>query len=235
MIGFDRPLKPVWIYKTLQVLKVDASPSTYYLPFENIANELVGKEGKRKVRTIIFRSFIYSFQARSDRIEGNLFIDWVHQSTLEQLQPLLLAKILMDHEVCRFITQKIRLSFDHSNLLSSSLLTKRMVQEYGDRDVVKRSVRSFLKTLVFFNCLEQIDKNQFRLLNRYSLNQEQIRKFILLYSKSYLKSGVVDLSEIENTILYYFTDINFSNVAREYHSKDWEYIRDLSRNVLLVR
>ncbi|MBT5420277.1 MAG: hypothetical protein HOK80_05255 [Candidatus Cloacimonetes bacterium] len=235
MIGFDRPLKPEWIYTTLKMIEPGENPSKYNLPFEDIAKELVGKEGKRKVRTVIFRGFVYSFQEKRNIIESNIIMEWAKKYPLEQLRLLFLVKILMDYEITRFITNKIRLSFDHTNQLSSSILSKKMVQEYGDRDVVKRSVRSFLKTLVHFKILEQIGTQKYRLMNRPSMSNEQVKNFLLLYSKVFLKSAMIDLSNIDSSLLYYFKEIDLKDVAKKYHSKEWEYIRDVNRNHLLMK
>ena len=58
MIGFDRPLRPHWIYETLLVAEPGQKLSELNKPFESIARELTGKEGKRKVRTVLFRCFL---------------------------------------------------------------------------------------------------------------------------------------------------------------------------------
>ena len=150
MIGIDRPLRPEWIYETLRMVEVGQKPSAYYEPFEKIARELLGKEGKRKARTVLFRSFIYSLQEGKNVIQRNVFIDWVKNENLENLKPLFLHKILMDYEIARFIIQKMAICIDSSNQLFISHLSKLMVKAFGDRDVVKRSLRSFLATLVYF-------------------------------------------------------------------------------------
>ncbi len=236
MIGFDRPLKPEWIYETLKMVKVGDKPSNYNEPFENIAKELVGKEGKRKVRTIIFRSFIYSFQKKRTLIEKNIFIEWAQTHPLEYMLPLFLAKLLIDYEITRFITKKIELSLNHhTNKLSSAIITQKMIQEYGDREVVRHSVNDFLSTLVHFKILERIKPREFRFKKKLSLNNEQAKDFLLLFARSYLKSGVVDLSKIDTTLLYFFEKVDFKSVAQKYHGKYWEYIRDVNRNLLLIK
>ena len=58
MIAFDRPLRPRWIYETLQLAEPGQRLTELNLPFEGIATELTGKEGKRKVRTVLFRCFL---------------------------------------------------------------------------------------------------------------------------------------------------------------------------------
>ena len=57
MIGFDRPLKPRWIYETLLLVKPGQKLSELNDAFEKVARELTGKEGKRKVRTVLFAIF----------------------------------------------------------------------------------------------------------------------------------------------------------------------------------
>ena len=234
MIGFDRPVKPEWIYKTLKMVKVGEKPSVYNEPFENIAKELVGKEGKRKVRTIIFRSFIYSFQEKRAVIENNMFIEWSKQHSLDYMRPLFLAKLLMDYEITRFITKKIELSFDHTNQLSSAIISQKMIQEYGDREVVRHSVNDFLKTLVHFRIFERIKLREFRFIRKFHLSDEQAKDLLLLYAKAFLNSNIIDLSGIDLSIIYYFEHIDFKTIAKNFHGKIWEYIRDTNRDLLIL-
>lgn len=217
------------------MIEVGAKPSIYNEPFEDIAKELVGKEGKRKARTVIFRSFIYSFQEKKSLIENNIFIEWAKSSTLKELKPLFLLKILMDYEICRFVTKKIGVCIDSSNNLSVPMLSKKMVQEYGDRDVVKRSLRSFLATLVHFGLLEEVSTNNFSILENMKLTSEQARKFLILYANIFLKSKIVDLHNIEPEFFFFLDQVDLIAVANEFNGKDWEFIRDGSRNKLFIK
>ena len=235
MIGFDRPIKPEWIYETLKLIKIGEKPSAYYKPFEDIVKELIGKEGKRKVRTVIFRSFIYSFQKKRTIVENNMFIEWVREHPLAYMQPLFLLKLLLDYEITGFIIKKIDLNLKESNVLSSKIITQKMVQEFGDRDVVKRSVHSFLKTLVHFRIFKQLGVNEYHFMGKYHLTDEQVRDMLLLYVNSFLKSKVLDLSQIDSKHFYFFEEIDFSQVARKYHMRNWELIRDANRNILMVK
>ena len=74
MIGYDRPLKPEWIYKTLKMVEPGKKPEEYYDAYNQIAVELTGKDGRRKTRTVLFRTFIYSFQEKTSVIENNILI-----------------------------------------------------------------------------------------------------------------------------------------------------------------
>ena len=235
MIGLDRPVRPTWIYETLKMVEVGEKPSIYNEPFEDIAKELVGKEGKRKVRTVIFRSFIYSLQEGRSKIKSNMFLEWAQNRSLNYLKPLLLWKILMDYEIARFITQKIALCVDHSGHLSTPLLSKKLVQEYGDRDVVKRSLRSFLTTLVHFGMLSQVDKNNYTLLPQEAVSAEQVRDFLRLYSTAFVKSAVVDLQNFPADFFYFFKPVELTSVAHEFNGKNWEYVREVERNVLILK
>ena len=235
MIGLDRPLRPVWIYETLKMVEIGTKPSIYNEPFEYIAQELVGKEGKRKVRTVIFRTFIYSFQEKRTKIEDNMFLQWSKSRLLSYLKPLFLWKILMDYEITRFITQKISLSVDHSGHISTQLLSKKLVQEYGDRDVVKRSLRSFMTTLVHFGVLSQEDKSNYTLLPKESVSSEQVRDLLLLYGVNYLKSEVIDLQNIPVEFFYFFNPGDITSVAQEFNGVEWEYVREVERNMLMLK
>jgi len=235
LIGLDRPLRPSWIYETLKMIEVGTKPSIYNEPFEDIAKELVGREGKRKVRTVIFRSFIYSFQKQRSSIQSNIFLDWSKDKSLKEFTPLFFWKILIDYEVARFIIKKIDICVDNSNSLPVALLSKKLVQEYGDRDVVKRSLRSFLATLDHFGFLSQIDKKNYNLFEKSTLSNEQVRDFLILYTRAFLRSKVVDIKNIEPEFFFFFQPVDLPGVAKEYNGIDWEYIRGVNRKQLLLK
>ncbi len=235
MIGFDRPVKPEWIYKTLRMIEVGHNPGEYNLPFEDIAIELVGKEGKRKVRTVIFRSFIYSFQKQRSKIENNYLIELSHSKTINYLKPLYLIKLIMDYEILRFIINKMNLLIDKSGEFTTTILSKKMIQEYGDRDVVARSVRAFIKTLVYFGVLVEIDNKTFRIVEKLALNAEQIKDVLKLYSQNFIKSKIVDLNQIEKTIFSLIEIPSLNDVAMKYNGQDWEYIKDAHRAILMMK
>ncbi|MBF0290078.1 MAG: hypothetical protein HQM14_19850 [SAR324 cluster bacterium] len=235
MIGLDRPLRPNWIYETLKMIEVGENPSNYNIPFESIAKELVGKEGKRKVRTVIFRSFIYTMQEKRTKIEHNLFLDLCEKLTLNEIKPLLLIKILIDYDATRFVTQKIRLLLDHSRSLNTESLTKKIVTEYGDRDVVKRSMRSFLKTLEFFEICEVQDKKTLKLHPFPTLDNQQLRLALIIYAECYLKSRVIDLIELDEDIFFFCGTPQFDEVGREFNGADWEFVLDGTRRMLLLK
>lgn len=235
MIGFDRPLRPEWIYKTLRMVETGHAPGEYNLPFETIAAELVGKEGKRKARTVLFRSFIYSLQESRTTIENNQLIELSRQQSLSYLQPIYLIKLMMDYEITRFIINKMDLLFDASQQISTAILTRKMVQEYGDRDVVRRSVRSFLKTLAHFGILAEAEGQSMKIIAQPALSVEQMRDILKLYHHYFLKSGIIDLNHLEQSLFKLFTPPKLDTVANRYHGVEWEYVRDVHRAMLIFR
>lgn len=235
MIGFDRPLKPEWIFKLLRIIEVGHNPKEYYLPFEGIAVELIGKEGKRKVRTVIFRSFIYSFQKSRTKIDQNFMIELTSDKKLQYLQPIFLIKLIMDYDVIRYIIKKMNLLFDSSQRITTPVLTKKMIQEYGDRDVVARSVRAFIKTLSYFDILDLIDNKTIRIVKKPTLNEEQVKDVLKLYGRNFIKSKVVDLNLIDNKIFLFNKIPSLNDVAMKYNGKEWEYIKDAHRAILMMK
>ena len=235
MIGLDRPLKPEWIYELLKIIKVGDKPVNYYDKFEEIAKELVGKEGKRKVRTIIFRSFIYSFQEKRNRIENNIFLEWVKIYESDYLKPLFLSKIIMDYEIAGFIINKINISYNSENFISSQIISDKLINEQGDRDIVKRSVRVFFKTLCNFGVLRQEERNKYKFVKKFTLSDEQVKDFLILYAKFFVKSNFIDINLIDKTLLFFINEIDLHSVAKKYNEVFWEYIRDGNRNILLLK
>lgn len=235
MIGFDRPLRPIWIHKTLGMLVPDTSASTYYDPFEHTVKELTGKEGKKKVRVIVFRSFIYSMQHSKSIIEDTLFLHWRRNHDLLFMQPLYLAKLLMDYEVCRFAASKLYSGVDASGHINSRHFRNKFIEEFGDRNVVRKSLRSFFTTLEHFGLLEKLTVNDMVLTKRFSLTVEQTRCFLILYSQSYLKSKMVDIKHLDQNVLFFYPAIPLQKTAHKYNGKDWEYIREPSRELLLLK
>lgn len=236
LIGLDRPVRPEWIYELLRILKIGTTPAQYYLFFETIAAQLTGKEAKRKVRTIIFRSFIYSFQNDNKQISSNPLIELTQTRDADFMRPLFLAKLIFDYQICQRIVPKFQLYKNKNHEIPLHLITKKMVSEYGDRDVVKRSVRSAIRTLSHFKAVRMADNNAIIQNAPAVICPEQWKTILKLYAGFYLKSHVIDLDTINEELFFFLAiDDNFHDAVREYHGKDWEYIRDHSRNLLFIK
>jgi len=230
----DRPLKPEWIYKTLQMVNPNEKPEIYYEPYNNIAVEMVGKDGRRKTRTVLFRTFIYSFQQQTSVIENNPLIELSKQKDIEFMKPILLAKFLIDYDILNYLAKLIHQLFDHTQEIKSSVLTTKMVENFGDLEIVKRSTRAFLKTLTNFKILIEKNNTTFIQLPKRELLPEQVNEILKLYAIS-LHTNQIDLINLNKQIFCFFQSPDLSAIAHQYQSTTWEYIKGLNRELLILK
>ncbi len=94
MIGFDRPLKPRWIYESLLLASPGQKVTELNKPFESIASELTGSQGKRKVRTVLFRCFIWDENNRARVREDLKLKELSQQYGLEIMTPVYLSYLV---------------------------------------------------------------------------------------------------------------------------------------------
>ncbi len=92
-----------------------------------------------------------------------------------------------------------------------------------------------MATLVHFGVISQQDKNNYTLLPKEAVSDEQVRDLLLLYGATFLESEIVDLQNIPEEFFYFFEPVDTISVAREYNGKDWEYVREVERNVLMLK
>lgn len=234
MMGYDRPLKPEWIYKTLKNIEVGTKPEDFYDAYNEIAVELTGKDGRRKTRTVLFRTFIYSFQESKTKIENNLIIELSKKHDFEYMKPIYMAMFILDYEILKYFTQMFYRIFDASQEVSSVALTKKMTETYGDTEIVKRSTRAFLKTLTDFGILEAKSKNNYEQISKSTLSSEQIADILELYAVvNHTKQ--INIRNLDKTIFAYYNISDLTKVANKYHTDKWEYIRGVDRELLMMR
>lgn len=234
MIGYDRPLKPEWIFKTLQLVEPGGKPEDFYDAYNQIAVELTGKDGRRKTRTVLFRTFIFSFQEKTSVIEPNILLSLCKQKNFEFMKPILLSKFIMDYEILRYFTQKYFQIFDPSQVVSSTALTAKMVESFGDTEIVKRTTRSFLKTLCDFGIVEQTGSNAFHQLPKTILSAEQVSDILKLYAVTN-HTKQVDIQNFDKSIFAYYQLPDLNTVANKYNTVDWEYIKGVDRSFLMMK
>ena len=234
MIGYDRPLKPEWIYKSLKLVEPGKKPEEYYDAYNNIAVELTGKDGRRKTRTVLFRTFIYSFQEKTSIIKENILISLCNKKDFEYMKPILLSMFILDYEILRHFTQMLNNIFDPSQAISSTAITKKMTEAYGDTEIVKRSVRAFLKTLTDFGIIEPTSQSTFHQVIKTTLSAEQVSDIIYLYA-AVNHTKQVDIHNIDKTIFSYYDIPSLNIVANQYHNLKWEYIAGINRGLLMLK
>lgn len=234
MIGYDRPLKPEWIYQTLTAIVPGSKPEDFYDSYINLAVERVGKDGRRKTRTVLFRTFIFSFQEKTSVIENNILMELCRKNDMEYMKPILLSKFIMDYEMLRYLTKKFSQIFDPTQEISSTALTKKMVEKFGDLEIVKRSTRAFLKTLTDFKLLIPIGTTKYRQVSRALLSHEQVRDILLLFA-SVNKTKQIDLRHLDTTIFSFYQKPDLHQAASEFNTKNWDYIRGVNREMLMIK
>lgn len=234
MMGYDRPLKPEWIYKTLKNIEVGSKPEAFYDKYNEIAVELTGKDGKRKTRTVLFRTFIYDFQEKKSKVENNILIELSKKHDFEYMKPIYLAMFIMDYEILRYFTQTYFKIFDASQEVSSTALTKKMTENYGDTEIVKRSTRAFLKTLSNFGILEVKDKNTYEQNNKTTISAEQVADILQLYAVVN-NTKQINIKNFDKSVLAYYKAPELSEVANKFHSERWEYIKGVDRELLMLK
>lgn len=235
MIGFDRPLKPLWIYKFIQAVKIGDKITDYNDEFNAILWELDGKDGKRKVRTVLSRYFLKSEEnPRSKIVEDTPMIEICKRYPLEEIKPLLLYYLLMRSQVLRTITKMIYELYGTKEDINYPFLRNKIVERYGDRDISSRSLRNFLRTLEAFDVLKIEDGNRFSWNKLLVTNEMNVCYMLMFYSKEYKKSPLISLDEIEEYLFLYFEMPEMNEIIRKYNGRLWEYSIRVNQKVILL-
>lgn len=234
MIGFDRPLKPLWIYKFIQLIEIGDRFSNYTEKFNAILWELEGKEGKRKVRTVLCRYFLKSEKKPYSKVvEDTPIIEICKQYPLEEVKPLLLFYLLMRSKVLMALTKTIYEIYSTKENINYSFLRKKSIEKYGERDITIRSLRNLLTTLVDFDVLKKSSSNEYKWNKQLDVNEMNICYMLKFYSEEYKKSPLIDLDEIEGYLFLYFKMHDINKIIRKYEGKLWEYSIRINQKAIL--
>jgi len=233
MIGFDRPLRPHWIYETLLVAEPGQKLSELNKPFESIARELTGKEGKRKVRTVLFRCFLRD-ENNQARVKDNLVLkDFSLQYGFHFMVPVYLFYLVGQTNALFKISGHLFRLYDYGGEINPKFLQEKMTNSFGERDVVARSARAFLKTLNHFGIVNNTNEHMI-LKDKLELSEEQFRIMLQLYAWEIIGSPQVSLNDLPEAIFNYFSLPDISSVARKYSGQYWDYQQRLGANLLAV-
>jgi len=234
MLGYDRPLKPEWIYKSLNLVEPGQKPEEYYDAYYDIAVELTGKDGRRKTRTVLFRTFIYSFQEKQSTIENNMLMELSKEQDFEYMKPLYMAKFMLDYEILTQFTKVFFQIFDPSQTISTKALTSKMVEKFGDTEIVKRSTRAFLKTLSDFNLIEKVTQDSFHQLPKEELSDEQVKDIINLYAVCN-QTKQMNIKYLDIPLFSWYREPDLNRIGHKYHPAEWEYIVGSDRQLLILK
>jgi hypothetical protein len=225
LIGYDRPLRPEWIHQTLNLWRPNTPIREFFEDFNKIAYQLYGREGKRKVRTVLFRYF-FDFKGRPPNqvtIENSPLVTLSKRLQLDELKPLYLTVLILRSTTVHNILKTILRLYPNGTIKTQQLVGK-SVGLYGERDVVKRSTRSFLTTLVYFGILNHKGMN-YIWKNKLLCSTEQLAYVIAFFC---METGCFDLSleDIRQDSRFGLLDLkNLEDCAKKYNAKLWSYIR----------
>ena len=233
MIGFDRPLRPHWIYETLLLAQPGQKLSELNKPFESIARELTGKEGKRKVRTVLFRCFLRD-ENNQARVKDNLVLkDFSLQYGFSFMVPVYLFYLVGQTNTLFKISGHLFRLYDYGWEINLKFLQEKMTNSFGERDVVARSARAFLKTLNHFGIVNNTNEHMI-LKDKLELSEEQFRIMLQLYAWEIIGSPQVSLNDLPEAIFNYFSLPDIFSVARKHSGQYWDYQQRLGANLLAV-
>ncbi|OCZ54243.1 hypothetical protein [Dehalobacter sp. TeCB1] len=222
MIGFDRPLKPQWIYESLLLAQPGQKLTEFNHPFEQIARELTGKEGKRKVRTVLVRCFLRDPSNRA-RVRPIVCLKELSEKYgLDFMSPIYLFYLISSTETLINISEHIFRLYEWETELNLAFLQRKMIEGSGDRDVVARSARSFIKTLAYFGLIA--DTKDALLLNKpLSLDEQQAAIMLQLWARELRHTPQIDLRQLPPEIFNWFTWPDLRLIARKYNGEFWDY------------
>lgn len=233
MIGFDRPLRPCWIYEILLLAQPGQKLRELNSAFEEIVRELTGKEGKRKVRTVLFRCFLRD-PANRGRVRKKLWIkELSQQHGLTFMTPIYLFYLIASTETLIIISEHIFRLYGWESEINSSFLKRKMVEGNGERDVVIRSVRSFLNTLLYFEVIIRSGKKLI-LHKPLPINEEQAAIMLQLWAKELRPTPQIDLNQLPPAIFAWFAWPDLRAVARQYNGELWDYQHRMGGEYLVV-
>ncbi|CFX06465.1 Uncharacterized [Syntrophomonas zehnderi OL-4] len=233
MIGFDRPIRPRWIYDSLLLAEPGQKLTELNLPFEEIARELTGKEGKRKVRTVLFRCFLRD-PANQIRVREKLWLkELSEQYDLAFMTPIYLFYLIGSTETLITIAEHIFRLYEWGSEINLTFLKLKMVEGAGDRDVVARSAGSFINTLHFFEVITESNKKL--MLNKpLTINEEQAAIMLQLWARELRHTPQIDLNQLPSAIFGWFSWPDLRAVARKYNGELWDYQHRMGGEYLVV-
>ena len=224
MKGFDRPLRPDWIYDFVTTVNAGDKIIDHNEEFEKILWQLDGKEGKRKVRTVLTRYFLKTAEnPKSKVVEDVPIIEICKNHKREEIEPLLLYYLLVRAPILRFLTNIISNVYGTENDINYYFLRGKVIEKMGERDISGRSLRNFLQTLVSFGVLEKADGDKFVWNKRLRVDNFNACHMLKIYSEELVKSPQINLSDLDTGLLLFFDMPDIEKIGKQYNTRLWEY------------
>lgn len=234
MKGFDRPLKPLWIYNFIRILNVGDKFSEHKSRLNSFLEELNGDEGKRKVRTVLTRYYLKSeLNPNSKFVEYTPILDICKNYSLREIRPLLLFFLLMRSNLIRLLTKMIDEIYGYNKDINYLFLRKKIIEKFGERDISSRSLSNFLNTLVNFSILEKDNRNEFKWKKKFKVDDLNMIFMLKFYSEVFKKTPKININELESYLFLYFDTPDVLKVAKKFNSLLWEYSSRFGTNQIL--
>lgn len=232
MKGFDRPLKPLWIYQFIDEVEVGDKIYDHRAAFDSILWELDGSVGKRKVITVLSRYFFKTIDNPKGKIVEDVpIIEISKKQSLEEVKPLFLFHLLMRSKVLRILTKMIFDIYGFGNPINQFFLRKKVIEKFGEKDISSRSLRNLLSTLIDFGILEKHDKEH-RWIAKLKINELNAPYMLKLYAEEFKGSPQINLDDFEEYLFLYFEKPDFATIAKEYNGVLWDYSVRMGQRVI---
>ena len=185
------------------------------------------------MRTVLFRCFLRN-PANRARVINNLWLKELSQKNgLAFMTPIYLFYLVASTDTLIIISEHIFRLYEWGSEVNPAFLKRKMVEGNGERDVVIRSVSSFLNTLLHFEVIIRLGKKL--ILNKpLQINEEQAAIMLQLWARELCHTPQIDLSQLPPSVFAWFTWPDLRIVARKYNGKLWDYQHWMGGEYLVV-
>ncbi len=149
------------------------------------------------------------------------------------MKPIYLMYLIGNTDTLIKISRHIFRLYDFGDTINQTLLKEKMVDSFGERDIVTRALRSFVQTLEHFGIVERSD-NGVLLKQKLTINEEQMQIMFQLFAKEIHHTPQVSLNHLPKSIFNYFQGPDVKEVAQKYNGVYWDYQHRMSDDYLMM-
>ncbi len=236
MKGYDRPLRPEYIYELARTAKAGDNIADHNDQFERMLWRLRGKEGKRKVKTVLSRYFLRTGgNSRSKTVADVPILKLCKTHNIEEVKPILLFYLMIRSPILILITKMINEIYGYGKDINYSFLRKKMIAKMGERDISARSLRNFLQTLENFDVLRKKKNGRYHWKQRLAMSNEMTCCMLRYYSEEFIFSPQIMLNKINENLLMFFDLPKLEYIAKKYNGDVWDYKVRIKDKVIVFR